>query len=191
MAIVYRIVGDGIPKLNRAVDELGKETKMHRAYRLAINKVGKMAFTKVKRTLAKQTGLAQGVLIAKGGIRPVRASFSNLEFVIPASGSELSLMNFNAKQHSYGVSAKPWGKRRKFKSAFIFAGSPKSGQFVGGGHVFKRTSASSKPIEMMYGPSIPKELIKDETAKVFTTFGPKLRREVEQTIVKITNGVIS
>ncbi len=90
MIIIQRIKGDGLPKLNRAVDELGNETRMHRAYRLVINKSGGKAFTQVKRALAKQTGMTQRKLIQLGGVRATRANYAKLEFIIGSSGKELN-----------------------------------------------------------------------------------------------------
>jgi hypothetical protein len=38
-----------------------------------------------------------------------------------------------------------------------------------GGHVFKRTSSGRFPIEMLFGPSVPEELVKGESERVFRT----------------------
>ena len=92
---------------------------------------------------------------------------------------------------TYGVKAKPWGKSRKFKGAFIFAGHAKSGQAIAGGHVFKRSTKASTPIEKMYGPSIPKEMLKDETAEAFEAATGDLANRIAHEIRVISKGVIS
>lgn len=188
--ILIKVTGDGLPKLNRALDELGRETNTHRAYRIAVNRVGAKAWTATRRTLAKQVGLTQTNLKKYGRIQVSKANYANLAFTVTASGAPVPLKAFGAKQFGFGVRAKPWGKSQRFPSAFIFAGSPNSGKFVGGGHVFRRTSNESLPLKMMYGPSIPKEMVQDASAESWQSFAPDLQREAERALEKITEGVI-
>ncbi|SMC42831.1 Prophage minor tail protein Z (GPZ) [Fulvimarina manganoxydans] len=189
--LILKITGDGLPKLNRALDELGNETVAHKAYRRAINKIGDQARTRVKRELAAQVGLTQKKLVELGGFRVTRANYSALEYKISTSGSPIPLKEFSAKQFSYGVRAKPWGRSQQFPSAFIYAGRWDSGNAIADGHVFKRTSKNSLPIEKLYGPSIPKEMVQGATAAAFTEYGPKLRERVEHELRQITQGVVS
>ena len=58
-----------------------------------------------------------------------------------------ALSVFGAKQFSYGVRAKIWGRAQTYRSAFIV------GRF--GGNVFKRTSKARFPIEQLWGPAVP------------------------------------
>ena len=194
--ILVKVTGDGLPKLNRALDELGKETNAHRAYRIAVNRVGSKAWTATRRTLAKQVGLTQANLKKYGRIQVTKANYRDLAFTVTATGKPVPLKAFGAKQFAFGVRAKPWGKSQRFPGAFIFGGNFKSGKFVGGGHVFKNTgganskSGRNNAIEMMYGPSIPKEMVKEASAESWQSFGPDLQREAERTLTKITDGVI-
>ena len=188
--ILIKVTGDGLPKLNRALDELGKETNAHKAYRIAVNRVGSKAWTATRRTLAKQVGLTQAKLKKYGRIQVRKANYTDLAFTVTATGAPVPLKAFGAKQFGFGVRAKPWGKSQRFPSAFIFAGSPNSGKFVGGGHVFRRTSNESLPLKMMYGPSIPKEMVQDASAESWQSFGSDLQREAERALTKITEGVI-
>lgn len=72
----------------------------------------------------------------------------------------MPLKYFAARQFRYGVRAKPWNKPQRFKSAFIV-------QSISG-HVFKREGKARLPIEMLWGPAIPKEMMKEKTVNAFT-----------------------
>lgn len=140
--------------------------------RRALNRGGKTGFTAFRRALRSQTSIKRGTIVAATSFR--RASGRNLRIMWSGWGSELPLKEFGAKQFSYGVRATVWGKRQQFRSAFIYAGTPKSGQEIADGHVFKRVSSRSLPIEKLYGPSIPKEMLKDETYQTFEDVQPKI-----------------
>lgn len=188
--LVYRWQGNGIPKLGKALDAFGNETKTHRAYRLAINRKGKKAFTQVKRALAKQTGLTQKKAIELGNIKTYNANFSSLEFTVKTTGSRISLKEFGAKQFSYGVKAKPWGKVRRFEGAFISAGFLNSGSSVNDGHAFIRKSGDSYPIKRLYGPSMPVEIVKDKSKQAFEDVADELPQEIAITLDKLSGGII-
>jgi len=186
----YRWQGEGLEKLDEALNKLSNEGQAQRAYRIALNRVGKKAFTQVKRSLSKQVGLSQKKLIDLGNLEAKNSSIKNLEYKISGKGNHISLKEFGARQFGYGVKAKPWGKQNKFQSAFINAGHAGSGKLVGNGHVFIRSTSASLPIRMLYGPAIPKEMIKDDTQEAFEGIAQELQPEIEKTITKITDGVI-
>ena len=56
-----------------------------------------------------------------------------------------------------------WGRRQTYLSVFIVAKY--------GGNVFHRTSRKRFPIQRMFGPSIPKEMVRDETLETFEQSG--------------------
>lgn len=188
--LVYTWSGNGVPKLDRALDALGNETKTHRAYRLAINRKGKKAFTQVKRALSKQTGLTQRRLLELGNVKTYNANFSSLAYTVKSKGNRISLKEFGAKQFSFGVRAKPWGKVTRFDGAFISAGFLSSGRNVNDGHVFIRKSGGSYPIKRLYGPSVPKEMVQNESKKAFEDVANELRPEINRVLANLTKGVI-
>ena len=190
MSIVLRYDGDGLKRFSKAVDELGSEKRARSTYSMALNKVGRHAFVQTKRALAKQTGMKGKRLVEKGALVGLKASPGNLAYRISSTGKPLSLKEFGAKQFGYGVKASPWNRSQRFEGAFIWAGANRSGKFVGNGHVFARTSGKSTPIKKLWGPSIPKEMVKDESAKAFTKAAEKLGPEIERTIRKRSEGVI-
>ena len=134
----------------------GKAAKS--AFARAINHEMAKANTAVKRELRTETGIKVGD-IAKA-LKRTRASHNALTAQIIARGGAMPLKYFQARQQKYGVRAKPWNRTQRFKSAFI---APTLG-----GHVFHRTSKARLPIEMLWGPAIPKEMMRE---KVTTAFG--------------------
>jgi len=79
------------------------------------------------------------------------------QYEIIARDVTLSLKDFAPRQTAKGVSAAPWGKRRVFPHTFI---GPNE-------HVFVRLGRARLPVKKLFGPSIPKEMVKDEAEQTF------------------------
>lgn len=140
----------------------------HRALARAVNRTTTTVRGRVAGAISKQSSIPLADIRSGTKTEQVRpGSGGALEGRIIATGKPLSLKAFKPRQNAYGTRAKVWGKLQTFKSAFIFAGTPKSGMPVAGGHVFVRTSAKSLPIERMFGPSIPEEMVRGESKRVF------------------------
>jgi hypothetical protein len=131
------------------------------AFSRALNHEGRKSFTAVKRALRGQTDIPPGIISAAMKFRS--SSRANLRTIISGSGRELPLRLFRPAQFSYGVRAKVWGKHQAYRSAFIIAKY--------GGNVFHRTSKKRLPIQQMFGPSIPREMVKDQTLAAFEQSG--------------------
>jgi len=127
------------------------------AFRRALNHEGRKSFTAVRRALRGQTGIKMGEINA--ALRYRGASRQSLRAVITGTGRPMALRHFGARQFSYGVRAKPWGRAQQFHSAFIID--------TLGGHVYKRSGKSRLPIEKLWGPSIPREMLRHETKATF------------------------
>lgn len=123
----------------------------------AMNHEGRKALTAVRRTLVKQTSIRRSLIVK--GVTFEAARPNSLRFVIKGQGSELPLRLFGARQFSYGVKAKVWGRQQVYKSNFIVSSE--------GGDVFHREGPKRIPIGRTFGPSIAKELVKDETVEAF------------------------
>lgn len=198
MKIVSRIEGEGADLFAAAAKVLGSESKASAAYRMAINQAGRDARVATIRALSKQVGMTRKDIIAHGGITEIKASSKSLEWTMKSSGRPLPLKLFGAKQFRFGVRARPWGKAQRFPGAFIFAGTWRSRQPVKDGHVLHRVGAKIttddgdkfQPYSIMYGPAIPVEMVKDESAKAFEEAAAKLPMHVEKIIAKMTEGVI-
>ena len=132
--------------IGRAIDEVGNKTK-----------------TQVIRTVAKQAGVKQAKVRGIVTVRQAMGS-GNGEYTMIARDATLSLKEFSPRQTRRGVTAAPWGKRRAF--AHTFAGP--------NAHIFVREGKSRLPIRKLWGPNIPKEIVKDEAEKVFYSTVDKL-----------------
>lgn len=175
--------GNGIARLTVAADALAG-AKKNTALRRALNHTGDKTFTIVKRTLQKQIGAPQHVILRYGRIRTQRANTGALVYQIVAKGGPIPLKHFSAYQTRRGVSAAPWRNRKVYKSAFIVARL--------GGHVFWRTSSKRLPIERVAGPNVPKEMVRDMVAAAFeATVSMSLPARVEHEVRVITNGVVT
>lgn len=178
-------------RFQEAVGQVGDTVTAHKAFRRAINHTGDKARTKVRRSLAKQMGLTQKRLRQLDALHTRRANFGALEYTITGSGKAISLKEFGARQFRYGVRARPWGQSRRFEGTFIFAGNPRSGKFVAGGHVFKRTSGASLPIEKLWGPSVPRELVQAASLQAFEDTARYLGPRIVHELRKLTDGTVS
>ncbi|WP_065755226.1 hypothetical protein [Bradyrhizobium paxllaeri] len=136
-------------------DQIGKQTPL--ALSRALNWVGNKARTAAGRALAEQTGLRYGKVRAE--IRTYPSRPTDLEYSIGVSGRPLGLKDFGARQVRAGVSAAPWATRRVFPHTFIVDKL--------GGQVFVRESKKRLPIRKLWGPALPKELVKDEVPKAW------------------------
>lgn len=174
-----------------AVAALGSEKEAHKAYRRGINRTGDKARTKVRRTLAKQTGLKQKDLRKYGALRSKRANLQHLGYEITSSGRATSLKIYGAKQFSFGVRASPWGRKQVFKGAFIYAGRWNSGEPVASGHVFLRRTGASLPIDRMFGPSVPAEMAKGATREAFEGEALDLGKRIAHEVRVLTDGVVT
>lgn len=147
------IKGDGL--IERHADKIKKlsEGQAVRAFVPAINRGGDQVRTKVKRSLVKTTGIKYGNI--NQAVKTVRATRSALRYQLEARGDETNLNLFGAKQRKRGVSARPWAKRKMFKSAFIVPAY--------GGRVYRRTSDKRGPLKPLFGPNLAREMMRDPT----------------------------
>ena len=146
-----------------------------RAFNRALNSEGNKVGTRVRRALRQQTG-AKAALINRE-TRVIRSSFSNLTYTIEARGEHLGLSHFSPRQFGYGVRAKPWGRWQRFDGAFL-VGSLSNNAFV-------REGRARLPIRKMFGPAIPKEMLKDATRDAFEAAQPNVLAEATRQIVRL------
>ena len=148
---------EGLDKLLKVAEGLGKAGAY--AVNRATDEVGNKLFTKMKRSVADQAGVSY----ARAGQAMVRRQAMGTgggSFIITARDTTMSLKEFGPRKTAKGVSAAPWKKRRVFPHTFIGPG----------GHVFVREGKARLPIKKLYGPAIPKEMVKDQTEAVFYAY---------------------
>ena len=152
--------------------------RMQQIISRVLNHVGGTARTRVKSALAKQMGLPAGTVDAR--LITKRAHPGHQSFEISAAGRPIPLAEFDARQTRRGVSARPWGQRRVFPGTFIVEKL--------GGQVFRRAGRARLPIVKLWGPSIPREMLRDEVPKVFfeevrTKLPIRLQHELRRVLV--------
>jgi hypothetical protein len=173
----------GMLRVENAMKRLDGPEKMLVLQR-AVNHTGDKARTQVARVLSKQTGLPYGVI--RKALKTDRAYGSRQEFVggpvsvstdaslsytIRASGGDISLKYFKARETRAGVTASPFGVRRLYNQAFMKGGRFPNRVTAKGlnGHVYRRTGGGRGPLELLNsGVVIPSEMISGASAKAFT-----------------------
>lgn len=118
--------GDGLPRLERAMELLGSEREARAAYRSVLNARGALLRKDAVRILPRQTGLAKAT-ISKALGRPIRASANNLAYTLTTRGGKISMKYFSPVERAGGVFAYP-----RHEAVFIHRG------FITGGPVGAR-----------------------------------------------------
>jgi hypothetical protein len=143
---IFKLEAISLTRLGEAL--LDAPHEVQDAARLALNKTMDWVYPRVVKGVAKVTGIQQKrvrMLIKK---HPAKHG-GELVASIRSRGQFTSLKDFMPRQTKKGVVAAPWGKRRVFAHTFI---GPN-------GHVYKRLGKGRVPIEKLWGPAIPKEMI--------------------------------
>lgn len=167
-------IQEGDAVLARFANGLGAlgEFRARQVMARGLNRAGMPTLTKVRREIARRTSAPMAIV--RKQVVPGRAwaglagGSGRLEFSIRASGQALPLAVFKPRELKVGVRAKVWGRFQRFEGAFMRGGQwPNRVQLSMGGQVFVRTSAKRLPIERMYGPALPKELVEEQVVQVF------------------------
>lgn len=156
MNIVIRDLDKTRIKYEATVKRVG-EGAANKAFSRALNHEGRKTYTAVKRALRKQTSIPAKEINASTKVSPARVN--NLSFAIKGRGRHLGLDVFKARQFGYGVRAKVWGEFQKYPHAFIVPAYSN--------RVFIRQSKDRFPLRQMWGPAVPKEMLKDATKETF------------------------
>jgi hypothetical protein len=117
----------------------------------AINRTGDGAYTVAIRKLVEVVGVRSGEVRKDVKKKPAKPG-GDPTFRIVAVGEAFSLKRFGPRQSREGVTASPWHEKRLFPHTFIGPG----------GHVYKRVGPSRLPIIKLWGPIIPRELMRDK-----------------------------
>ncbi|WEK04551.1 MAG: hypothetical protein P0Y65_20640 [Candidatus Devosia phytovorans] len=183
----------GLRRVQAMIEALGDDRFRTVAAR-AINRTGDMAKTQVVRAMIRQTGLKRPVLVKAIG-KPKGSSSTDLTYVMTTRGGDIALKYFDAREVGRGVSAKPFGKRRRFVGKFMKAGWTPNRVAVRkfAGHVFERASSDRTPIEKVKsGVIIPVEMVQGQSAQAFErAVRTNLPRRVEHEIKRLSKGTLS
>ena len=124
----------------------------------ALNKSGRKVKTIITRDLSKEMGLKQKDI--KDEIKVRKSNFRTLSVLITATGRRLNLIRYKAKQLKKALTAKPWGKVRKWKTGFI--GNKGRTAFL---------RLPNKKIKALSGPGIASEFVRDRAIRLMKTIG--------------------
>ena len=123
-----------------------------------LNDVGRRVNTKVRRSVADDTGLKVRDL-GREFITLSRARRNRLRYIIRYLKGAVPLKAFNPSQGKKGVTVRgAWGETQMYPGAFIV---DKLGR-----HVFKRTSKQRLPIRKMYGPIPAREAASEQNQRL-------------------------
>lgn len=174
MNIIIRDLDQTRIAFEAAINRVGEQDAT-RAFNRALNSEGAKITTKVRRALRQQTG-AKAQVVTRA-TKTYRSSFSNLTYTIEARGDHMGLSHFSPRQFSYGVRAKPWGRWQRFEGTFVAAKLHNN--------VFVREGRARLPIAKLWGPSIPKEMLKDASAQAFEAAQPDVLAEATRQLQRI------
>jgi len=124
----------------------------------SLNEVGRKVNTKVRRSVADDTGLKVRDL-GREFITQSRSRRNRLRYIITYLKGAVPLKAFNPSQGKQGVTVRgAWGETQMYPGAFIV---DKLGR-----HVFKRTSKQRLPIRKMYGPIPSREAASEKNQRL-------------------------
>lgn len=149
-----------------------------RVFSMAMNKVGRKNFTHVKKALVKQTSIPPRVV--NRNTKFWNASVGKLETRIDGRREYLGLSYFKPKQMALGTAVHVWGKGIIYPHSFLVKKLSNN--------VFKRTGKSRLPIEKMFGPSIHKELMQDQSLSTWEQQLPEIAKEADRLLGVIMSG---
>ena len=145
--------------------------KARKAMADGLNEGGDLQRTKVRRDLKDQTGVSRyGAIVKRTGAK--RAGPGSLEYQIRGERGGMPVKEFPVKARvGAPVTATLWNVAHNF--------GPRSFKSSRRGLLKRRVGAARMPIEGFNGPSVAKEIVKDQTAAHFTaTAGPTVERAV-------------
>ena len=139
-----------------------------------LNEGGDKVQTQVRRALKVQTGVSKYGTIVQNTTNS-RAFAGHLSYSIRSTGHGLPITDFPYSVPGH-VQASPWGVTRQFARSFK--------QLVKGG-LKARLTSKRFPLRSLYGPSIPKELVKDKSKDAFETGTVFVREAVEKRLARL------
>jgi hypothetical protein len=134
-----------------------------KAFARAMNHEGAKAHTVIKRKLRQQTSINTSHI--NKAVSFHRAGKQTLKTITRGTGAALPLRYFGARQFKYGVRAKIWGRGQRFPGAFIV--NSIAGNVFKNTRGFNKKSGRNNAIEKLWGPSIPKEMMKPAVVDAF------------------------
>ncbi|OYW52322.1 MAG: hypothetical protein B7Y80_20085 [Hyphomicrobium sp. 32-62-53] len=183
MRIKFDKVGTGLEAMVTGTSALAGPA-LQTALARALNHTGGVAFTSVKKALARQMGLTQKALQEDGrSLTKLQAIPGRLSFAVVARGRATNMMLHKARPTRRGITAYPWGVKHSFGSAFMIPSRSS---------IFRRKTQARFPLEKLLGPNITKELVKDAPPEAFeATVAQRLPKRVAHEVATIAKGILT
>lgn len=167
-------VRSDMKRVLRELDAVERKV-LPRAMNRSLNRIGGSANTIIRRQVAKDAGITQKALKARGFFSHIKSDLRRLTFTVIVKWGAIPLKDFNPRQTKLGVTAKAWGQRKVYDGAFIVDSL--------GRHVFVRKTKKRLPIKKLYGP-IPSRLAESEGVELAVNkmIDDRLGRELDRNI---------
>ncbi|MEW6258117.1 MAG: phage tail protein [Pseudomonadota bacterium] len=144
----------------------------------ALNRAGDSADSRVRTALSRQMGVKR--LNVRKALRHRRAGGGVLEYNITGTGKYFSLIDAKGVKRGWirktigdrsvrlqRVAAAAWNAPKAYPGAFMASGAAGAVAGAGATHIFARTSDQRFPLKKLWGPSVPREMERDEVPKTF------------------------
>lgn len=119
--------------------------------------------TAVRRAMVRASGAPYSRVMR--GTKTFPATPGSLEYSIVSEDEPTSLADYSARETRAGVTAAPWRVRRTFGGSFMMGGRMQERVTLDlGGHVYMRTGKERFPIVKMWGPILPREMLREDGA---------------------------
>lgn len=136
------------------------------AFARAMNRGVTTTRKQISRALARQSSIKSPIVNER--VKLKKATANNLQTVFYGHGSGIRLDKFTASRFKAGVKATIWAQKR-----LVPASEPSRG-FKHKGRFLMRTTKARLPIKGLFGPSIGKELPKDQSLEAFNAATPQV-----------------
>lgn len=173
-----------LAKWGKQLKALG-DGKAHKAMARALNAEGGKMKTAVKKAVSQQSSIPSrrvesALKVKKAGVN----LGADLTFSVESRDGHIPLKAFSPRQNATGTTAKVWGRSKLHAGAFM---GPRPGLMASAlnGHVMKRSGPGRLPIEKLWGPAVPKEMVKDAAKSAFEEAGPKVLARMERELKKV------
>lgn len=205
MAVKFEWTGDGLAKMERAIELLGSEKAARSEFRSAINSRGSLLRKDAVRILPRQTGLGKAT-ISKALGKPIRASNSRLTYILTTRGGFISYKYFAPIERSRGVFAYPRSEAFFIDHGFLFGGRqgarkplPMNGHvFAPNGRAAGKKSKWTGADGNMWGRGfskqvsdvrIPEEMVRDDMEAAAEKHAKALEPDILDRIKKLTGNI--
>jgi len=187
--VTVDLTDDLLERFGNMAGALG-EKKARVAFARAVNRTTNSVAGRVIKAIVRQSSIPRAEVVKAIRVRLAAHNISTsnptaVEGRIWASGMPLSLKAFKPKQFKPGTRAKVWGKHQMYPHTFM---GPRPGVKAGKlqGHVFVRVTGDRLPIQKVWGPSVPQEMVRDLSAKIFhETVAEMLPQRVEHELSRM------